>query len=215
MTKKEQLSRAPRVKKEMPKKKRGLRTTKSRTSRTNKKKATQKRKPILMPLTKLDNLVWKITSLAFRLQDSDRQGFVKCCTCGNKMYYYKSDAQLGHFKSRSAKWTKFLRKNLSTQDTKCNKYGAGEQFKFGKFLDRTYGAGTAEAMMTYANKPEKFGRYEYKKHLLENSRILLDEAKSRRLYDWKSGMAKWELDFLEKLDDYNIDEKIIIHKQRV
>jgi len=192
----------------------GSRSKVKKKLRKDKKKATRTAKPALMPLSKLDRFVWDITSLAFRVEDADKMGQVKCCTCGKSMYYYKSDAQLGHFISRRVKNTKFLRKNLATQDTACNIYRYGEQFKFSKFLDKKYGEGTAEEMYELSNCTTKFTRWDYKKVLLENSKTLLEQSKIKNLYDWKQGLAKWKLHFLDNLSTYTEDSTIMLGRYR-
>lgn len=170
-----------------------------KTKRKN-KKSSRTKLPKLMLISKLDAFVWKITSLAFRIQDADENGYVNCCTCGKRMYYYKSDAQLGHFQSRRFKHTKFVRENLAPQDTSCNKYRFGEQFKMGMYINKRFGKGTAESLIEDSKNFNKFTRYDYKKVLLENSKILLKEAEKKNLWEWKTGMTKWQLNFLEKVN---------------
>lgn len=168
----------------------------------------------LIPLKILDNFVWKITSLAFRIDDADENGFVKCCTCRNKMFYYKSDAQMGHFVSRGKKWVKFERRNLSTQDSKCNIQNNGEQYKMGKFLDMKYGEGTADEIMQMGNKNGKFTRFDYKEYLIKNAKVLIEQSRKKGLWDWKRGLKKYELDILKGiyLNKLTADERIIYGK---
>ena len=84
-----------------------------------------------------------------------------------------------------------------------------------KFLDTKYGEGTADMMVNESNKTVKFDRSDYKQTLLDNARTLLDESTSKKLWDWKSGMLKWEMEFLTNLDNYSVDSEIILNNYRI
>ena len=43
----------------------------------------------------------------------------------------------------------------------CNMFRAGEQYKFGIFLDAKYGEGTAEELQLKARQIQKFSRVDY------------------------------------------------------
>jgi len=179
------------------------------------KKKKRRVKPKLMPLSKLDKLTWKITSLAFRIDDADERGYCNCATCGKQMYYYKSDSQMGHFCSRRFKHTKFLRKNNSTQDTSCNKYRYGEQYKMGKFLDKKYGEGTADSMVELSKNMAKFTREDYRAALFKNAKFLLKVSEEKNLQEWRESLAKWELNFLANLEEYEQNPEKQLNGQRI
>ena len=86
-------------------------------------------------------------------------GLVKCCTC-NKVGHWR-DMDLGHFRSRTFLSTRFEDKNTAVQCKGCNKYKNGEPYLFGKYLDRVYGEGTADAMVELSRQTRKISRVEY------------------------------------------------------
>lgn len=57
---------------------------------------------------------------------------VSCVTCG-KVAHWK-EMQAGHFMSRRHRATRWHEDNVQVQCIKCNMFGQGEQFKFGKWL---------------------------------------------------------------------------------
>lgn len=160
----------------------------------------------VIPLSKLDKLVWKFTSLAYRLQDSDEIGECQCATCPTVLYYIGTKKMhMGHFQSRRFKNTKFERKNQSSQCATCNGPGNnGRPYEMGVYLNRKYGSGTAEKMIEQSRISVKWGRLEYKEKLLEVFRILEGESNKRNIWDWKDYIAKWELKLYEKVISENL-----------
>jgi len=89
-----------------------------------------------------------------------KNGVCTCCTCGRKFEIKK--IQAGHFQSRkhySLRWSEL---NVHPQCPKCNVFSQGEQFKYAKFLDATYGIGTAEMLEQQAREVTKFSTDELK-----------------------------------------------------
>jgi hypothetical protein len=81
-------------------------------------------------------------------------GYVKCVTCGTRKHWTEVDA--GHFCSRRHYSTRFNPMNIHEQCKKCNNFGAGENFLMGKYIDKTYGEGTADELITMSRQIKKF-----------------------------------------------------------
>ena len=98
-----------------------------------------------------------VFSLYVRTKHS-KNGVCTCCTCGRKFEIKK--IQAGHFQSRKHYSTRWDELNVHPQCPKCNVFSQGEQYEYAKFLDRTYGEGTAESLVEKARDLVKFSQYE-------------------------------------------------------
>ena len=98
-----------------------------------------------------------IFSLYVRTKHS-KNGVCTCCTCGRKFEIKK--IQAGHFQSRKHYSTRWDELNVHPQCPKCNVFSQGEQYEYSKFLDRTYGEGTADSLVQKAREIQKFSQYE-------------------------------------------------------
>ena len=78
----------------------------------------------------------------------------ECVTCGVKKHYTEMDA--GHFVSRRHYATRWTSQNCQVQCKKCNNWGAGESYLMGKYIDKTYGIGTADELITLSRQIKKF-----------------------------------------------------------
>ena len=77
-----------------------------------------------------------------------------CVTCG-KIAHWK-EMQAGHFMSRRHRATRWHEDNVQTQCVKCNMFGQGEQFKFGKWL----GDEKANELIQLSSQVVKLSDYE-------------------------------------------------------
>ena len=100
-----------------------------------------------------------IFSQYIRLKNADDLGNVSCFTCG-KVSHYKVGMQCGHFQSRKHYATRWLEMNVAVQCVGCNMFKAGEQFLFGKYLDKKYGDGTAEELYIKSKQTVKYSNNE-------------------------------------------------------
>tara|TARA_R110000796_G_scaffold218320_1_gene334277 strand:+ start:154 stop:546 length:393 start_codon:yes stop_codon:yes gene_type:complete len=85
----------------------------------------------------------------------------KCVTCAKQAHY--KDLQAGHFMSRKHYSTRWDEINVQVQCSGCNVFRYGEQFKFGMYLEKAYGKGTAEDMHNKSREITKYSDI----HLLE------------------------------------------------
>lgn len=106
-----------------------------------------------MQTDKLD----RIFSIYIRLRDT-KNGVGNCCTCGRLTEF--NGGHCGHFISRRHQATRFNEKNCALQCVSCNTYNQGRQYEFGLFIDRKYGAGTAEKLLVESRQVCKRGKVE-------------------------------------------------------
>lgn len=90
----------------------------------------------------------RVASLFIRERDKGKP----CVTC---LTEWSETQQNWHFASRRHLSTRWLDKNMNWQCPTCNCWGAGEQFKHWKAIDKKYWEWTAEQIMRLANSVEK------------------------------------------------------------
>ena len=95
----------------------------------------------------------RVFSLYIRTRNAKNE-IVECVTCNVKKHYTEMDA--GHFVSRRHYATRWTSSNCHVQCKKCNNWGAGESYLMGKYIDKAYGAGTADELITLSRQIKKF-----------------------------------------------------------
>jgi RNase P subunit RPR2 len=123
-------------------------------------------------ISKLKKELDKIFSLYIRLRKATPQGMTTCFTCGTQKHYKKMHA--GHFMSRKHLSTRWNEDNVQVQCPKCNLFGQGEQYTFGKLLDVRIDEGTAENLEQLSRTTTKIMRYEYEDMIKEYKKKLKD-----------------------------------------
>jgi len=91
-----------------------------------------------------------------------------CVTCG-KVAHWK-EMQAGHFMSRRHRATRWHEDNVQVQCIKCNMFGQGEQFKFGKWL----GDEKANELIQLANQVVRMSDYEMQEMIEHYKKKLAD-----------------------------------------
>jgi len=110
-------------------------------------------------ISKLKKDLDKVFSLYIRLRNASKDGIVECWTCGKTAHYKKMHA--GHFMSRKHHATRWNEENVQVQCPKCNLFGQGEQYTFGKLLDVRIGEGKSEELQELSRTTVKYMRFEY------------------------------------------------------
>jgi len=110
-------------------------------------------------ISKLKKDLDKVFSLYIRLRHASKDGIVKCFTCDKTAHYKKMHA--GHFMSRKHHATRWNEDNVQVQCVKCNLFGQGEQYAFGKLLDIRIAEGKAEELQELSRTTVKYMRFEY------------------------------------------------------
>jgi hypothetical protein len=101
----------------------------------------------------------KVFSLYIR-QRLEKNGIVECVTCGTKKHWKEVDA--GHFCSRRHYSTRWEAQNVHVQCKSCNGFHAGQNYLMGKYIDKTYGEGTADELIKMSRQIRKFTDQELK-----------------------------------------------------
>tara|TARA_R110000822_G_scaffold186460_1_gene325481 strand:+ start:514 stop:924 length:411 start_codon:yes stop_codon:yes gene_type:complete len=114
-------------------------------------------------ISKLKKELDKWFSLYIRLRNADDNGNNQCCTCGTIDNWKK--LQCGHFVSRKHLATRFNEMNCFPQCVSCNIFKYGEQWKFGKFLDRNLGEGVSEELVILGHTIFKISRIDYEEKI--------------------------------------------------
>jgi hypothetical protein len=85
-------------------------------------------------------------------------GTTICVTC--KVRRPWKELQCGHFISRRHNSVRFDSRNVAPQCPKCNVFRYGEQFLFGRYVDDTYGVGTADELLRKSKESKKWTIHE-------------------------------------------------------
>jgi len=107
--------------------------------------------------SKLVRKLDKAFSLYIRLKNS-RKEIATCFTCGKRDHY--KQLQNGHFMSRKYYSTRWDELNCQVQCAGCNVFRYGEQFIFGRNLDKKFGKGTADKLLRKSKKTVKISNPE-------------------------------------------------------
>ena len=94
----------------------------------------------------------KLFSIYIRKRNA-MDGMVRCVTCNTTKHWKEVDA--GHFCSRRHYSTRWHPTNVFEQCKKCNRFG-GENYLMGKYIDKTYGIGTADELIKLSKQITKF-----------------------------------------------------------
>jgi len=95
----------------------------------------------------------KVFSVYIRTRNA-KKNLVQCVTCGVRKHWKEVDA--GHFVSRRHYSTRWNSQNVHAQCKSCNGFHAGQNYLMGKYIDKTYGIGTADELITMSRQIKKF-----------------------------------------------------------
>jgi hypothetical protein len=104
--------------------------------------------------------LWKIFSEYIRRKDADKNGMVKCVTCGTPKHWKDLDA--GHYISKNKGMAVYFNElNINPQCTHCNRYLHGNLINYTLYMQRKYGMGIVEDLKRQSKKVIKFSNYQY------------------------------------------------------
>jgi hypothetical protein len=118
----------------------------------------KKRAPKQSDNSKLIVKVDREFSDVVRLTAADERGMCECITCGNKKHWLEMEC--GHFVKRRHMATRYDLQNCGPQCTTCNCHNDGREEDHANYIDRTYGAGTADKLRRKAEEEKKWMPYE-------------------------------------------------------
>lgn len=111
------------------------------------------------PIKKAKFLADWYFSRFIRARDSDIYGIIQCVTCGKRALWKKMDC--GHFQSRGHMATRYNERNADGQCKQCNgPHGSGRQYEHGLAVDKKWGNGTADSLLTAARTSQKMGVFD-------------------------------------------------------
>lgn len=102
----------------------------------------------------LERLATELFSFYTRKKYADPYSMVKCITCHRKQHI--SQMHCGHYAPRANMCTKFMEINNHPQCPTCNVSYSGNLKKYKRYLDRTYGRGTADFITEQSRKTCKW-----------------------------------------------------------
>jgi hypothetical protein len=116
-----------------------------------------------------------------RLEWSDDNGYVSCCSCGVTRHY-KDKMQGGHYISRGRSATKLEESNINPQCASCNfKMGKGDSLVFENYrqwMVETYGEEEIQRLKSLVAGEWKWSKPDLEEKLMEiNARIREQEAR--------------------------------------
>lgn len=100
----------------------------------------------------------KAFSIYIRTRDSNK-GLCTCATCGVTRPIAQMHA--GHFVSRRFLATRYDERNAHAQCPTCNTYNQGEQYLHGLHVDKRWGDGTADKLMSLSRTLTKLKAQDY------------------------------------------------------
>lgn len=99
-----------------------------------------------------------VFSQFIRLRDANKDGIVKCCTCGKFLSW--REAHAGHYIVRQFRNTRYEEHNVHAQCCYCNTYLDGNCGEYTKFLEDTYGEGVISGLLQQKNNTRKTWKYQ-------------------------------------------------------
>lgn len=113
---------------------------------TSKLPHPKKKRKILPTIPKLRDRAFKYFSIYVRLSEADKNGYVRCVTCGKARHY--KEMQAGHFKHGKNKECYFDKRNVHPQDVNCNYYHKTVAMqRYAVFMIRKYGQKVVEELL--------------------------------------------------------------------
>lgn len=104
--------------------------------------------------TRLKKALDIVFSQWVRQSNADRNGYVKCVTCGVVKHY--KEMQAGHYISRSHMNTRWDEKNVHPQCFADNIYKKGDYPNYTLYLIKKYGAGVIDELIEKQRTIKKF-----------------------------------------------------------
>lgn len=118
----------------------------------------KKRPPKVSDNSKLIIKVDGIFSEVVRLTATDERGYCECITCKDKQHW--RDMMCGHYVKRRHMATRYDLQNCGPQCSTCNCVNDGREDDHAKYIDLTYGEGTADKLKRMAEVERKWMPHE-------------------------------------------------------
>lgn len=109
-----------------------------------------------MPKSRLQSLRKKLdrlTSEYIRRKAADKDGYVKCITCGVVKPW--KELQAGHFLSRKYNVGRYMEENIHPQCPACNVFGRGRYKEYTLYMIDMYGREFVDELLGKKHEPLK------------------------------------------------------------
>lgn len=141
---------------------------------------------------------YDVYSLFVRLRDSGKNGEGKCITCDRVCFFYDDCADNGHMFSRRLMSTAFHPKNNNLQCKGCNGPGNGMQYEYGIAVDKKFGEGTAQELLSISRQTKKYAFLDFLELIEETLPQCYKLLKSKKLPDDVFDKLNVRLDFYKR-----------------
>jgi len=122
------------------------------------------------------NTLDRIFSEYIRRRDSDKDGYIRCISCGKIVYWKESDC--GHYINRRHNSTRYDEVNCNAQCRSCNRFDEGNIYNYRKGIIKKYGEQAVELVEIKKYNHCKLGQFEINV-LAEEYRRKLKEIKNK------------------------------------
>jgi len=116
-------------------------------------------------IKKLDNIFSQWVRLRYCKDET-----AECVTCGKRDHWKK--LQAGHFVGRKHYSTRWDAVNVQVQCMGCNVFKYGEQYKYGQFINYTYGIGTTDELFKKSREIVKYTDEEISEKIIYYTEIV-------------------------------------------
>lgn len=131
--------------------------------------------------SKEEKRLWQWFSRYIRIRDS-QNGMARCITCGKIDFPQNMDC--GHFVKRDRWNVKYHEMNNNAQCPSCNRFQDGAQGMYALKIDKKWGAGTAEMLLSMGARKNKLNA--------NDCSLLADEYREKAYKEAeKSGVDVW------------------------
>lgn len=105
-------------------------------------------------IAKLD----RVFSEFVRLRDADKNGYVRCISCGKVNHWKEVDC--GHYVNRKHLSTRWHEKNCNAQCRACNRFDEGNMLGYHRGLVKKYGEKVIEELDVMRHQTSKLSDFE-------------------------------------------------------
>ena len=114
------------------------------------------------PRIKAKDKAWNVFSKYIRRKYADKDGYIKCVTCGATKYWEKDGMQAGHFISSRCNSVLFDERLVYPQCLSCNIHKSGNKVAFTLFMLKTYTVDEIAEFEALKHKSKKMSISDYK-----------------------------------------------------
>lgn len=111
-------------------------------------------------ITSANRTLTKWFNIFVRVRDADSDGNLTCISCGKKAHYNDNVFDAGHFVPSKYLATRWLEENVNSQCKGCNNSANGAMYQHGKGINKKYGDGTAEWILSLLEVSTKISKEE-------------------------------------------------------